>query len=323
MDQYSTLERELASVSTDAAAQHPPAVQPLRLIQGSRDPLRFPGEDGGKSLAEMAERDLDAALELLAERARYITGASGAAIALREGESMPCRASSGACAPKRGDLVDAGSGLSGESVRTRQILRCDDVSSDPRVNLEGCRTMGVGSALVMPLVRQQQAMGVFELLSAKANAFDDRDVLVLQRLGEMIQTAVEHAEASKRLQNTILSEEDAASCELPEIVCAPALEGLEAALSEPPVQSALLDRGDIGCCRNCGFPVSKDRNLCLDCEASQSPGSHPQEESVLQRQPAFLGQDTSAKGINWIGKHKYLVGVLLVAAAVGIVLCFR
>ena len=44
---------------------------------------RFPGEDGGESLAKMAESDLDAALQLLAERAQYITGASGAAIALR------------------------------------------------------------------------------------------------------------------------------------------------------------------------------------------------------------------------------------------------
>src|SRR5580658_7999439 len=47
---------------------------------------RFPGEDVGHSMAEMAQRDLDAALQLLADRAQYITGAGGAAIALRLGE---------------------------------------------------------------------------------------------------------------------------------------------------------------------------------------------------------------------------------------------
>ena len=37
--------------------------------------VRFPGEDGGHSLAEMAQRDLDAALQLLADRAcQYIYG---------------------------------------------------------------------------------------------------------------------------------------------------------------------------------------------------------------------------------------------------------
>jgi hypothetical protein len=34
---------------------------------------RFPGEDAGRSLAEMAHHDLDAALQLLADRAQYIT----------------------------------------------------------------------------------------------------------------------------------------------------------------------------------------------------------------------------------------------------------
>ena len=57
--------------------------------------VQFPGEDGGRSLAKMAQSDLDAALQLLAERAHYITGATGAAIALRDGEEVVCRASAG------------------------------------------------------------------------------------------------------------------------------------------------------------------------------------------------------------------------------------
>src|SRR5262249_32088261 len=80
------------------------------------EPLRFPSEDGGRSLQEMAQRDLDAALQLLAERAQYITGASGAAIALGDADGMVCRASSGPSAPKVGSTLQANSGLSGESV---------------------------------------------------------------------------------------------------------------------------------------------------------------------------------------------------------------
>ena len=94
--------------------------------------VRFPAEDGGRSLAEMAQRDLDAALQLLADRAQYITGASGAAIALRRSgkNDMLCRASSGANAPELGALLSTEFGLSGESVRTRQPLRCDDAERD-------------------------------------------------------------------------------------------------------------------------------------------------------------------------------------------------
>ncbi len=89
----------------------------------------------------MAQRDLDAALQLLADRAQYITGASGAAIALRRNgkNDMLCRASTGPNAPELGALLSTEFGLSGESVRTRQALRCDDAERDIRVNRDVCR----------------------------------------------------------------------------------------------------------------------------------------------------------------------------------------
>ncbi len=159
---------------------------------------RFPGEDGGHSLAEIAHRDLDAALQLLAERAQYITGASGAAIALRRGQhsDMLCRASAGSNAPELGALLSMEYGLSGESVRTRQALRCDDAERDPRVNREGCRQLGIASVVIMPIVTEQQVLGVFELFSGKPRAFEERDVSALQRLSEMVETAVKHAVAT-------------------------------------------------------------------------------------------------------------------------------
>jgi hypothetical protein len=162
---------------------------------------RFPGEDGGESLARMAQRDLDAALQLLAERAQYITGASGAAIALRRGEhaGMLCRATAGSNAPELGALLSMEYGLSGESVRTRQALRCDDTETDPRVNREGCRQLGIASVVVMPIVSEQRVLGVFELFSGKAHAFNERDLSALLRLGEMVETAVKHAEAAGSL----------------------------------------------------------------------------------------------------------------------------
>src|ERR1039458_35747 len=67
----------IASVSAGIAAAN------AHLTKSAEPGPRFPGEDGGRSLAEMAHSDLDAALQLLAERAQYIPGSSGAAIALR------------------------------------------------------------------------------------------------------------------------------------------------------------------------------------------------------------------------------------------------
>jgi hypothetical protein len=207
MDHHSIIDRNSASVAGDV-----PGLATSRVSAGIATanahlpkPLdtepRFPGEDGGQSLAKMAQSDLNAALQLLAERAQYITGASGAAIALRRGEhaDMLCRASAGPNAPELGALLSMEHGLSGESVRTSQALRCDDTETDPRVNREGCRQLGIASVVVMPIVSEQQVLGVFELFSGRPHGFDERDLSALQRLGEMVETAVKHAEAAQRV----------------------------------------------------------------------------------------------------------------------------
>jgi hypothetical protein len=228
MDHYSILDRS----SSHERSSPPPAVERESAASVSRpaiksvsaaiadvnshlpkpsDPApRFPGEDGGRSLAEMAYRDLDAALQLLADRAQYITGASGAAIALRHGthKDMLCRASAGENAPELGALLSMEYGLSGECVRTRQVLRCDDAERDTRVNREACRDLGIASVVVMPIVHDEQVLGVFELLSGKPRAFEERDIAALRRLSEMVETAVKHAVAAQVLPEVEESEEE-------------------------------------------------------------------------------------------------------------------
>lgn len=162
--------------------------------------VRFPAEDAGKSLAEMAQRDLNATLQLLADRAQYITGATGAAIALRDSEEMVCRASAGTSAPEVGTQLQINSGLSGESVRTRQTLRCDDAHTDTRVNRESCEALGIRSVVVMPLLRNDEVIGVFELFSDQPNVFQIRDLAALDRMGAMVHTALEQSASAIGIQ---------------------------------------------------------------------------------------------------------------------------
>ena len=206
MDHYSILDHSSPPASGFAGAASASAPQSSSisakiaaantlLPSPSESVPRFPGEDAGRSLAEMAHRDLDAALQLLAERAQYITGASGTAIALRRGEhnDMVCRAAAGSSAPDLGALLSMEHGLSGECVRTRQLLRCDDAERDSRVNHEVCRELGIASVIVMPIVGDEQVLGIFELLSGNPRAFDERDLSALLRLSEMVEAAVKHA----------------------------------------------------------------------------------------------------------------------------------
>lgn len=167
MDRYSILDQ--SSTISPAAAM--PKAQPASAPQGHGDEaMRFPGEDGGKSLSETAREDLDAALQLLVERAKYITGAMAATISLYEDGELICHACTGTPKQKTGTRLQVGSGLATESVRTRRILRCNDTSVDVRTNSENCGKFGISSAMVMPLARGPEVIGVFELLSGMTQA---------------------------------------------------------------------------------------------------------------------------------------------------------
>jgi putative methionine-R-sulfoxide reductase with GAF domain len=146
-----------------------------------------------KREVEALANDLDAALFLLARRAQTFTRASGAAIALTEGEDMVCRANAGLDAPPLGAHLKIGSGFSGECVRTGILLRCDDAENDSRVDRQSCRTLGIRSMVAVPIRSDGGIIGLLEVLSPEANAFGPNDEFVLPRLAEMISQAADKA----------------------------------------------------------------------------------------------------------------------------------
>jgi TonB family protein len=139
---------------------------------------------GGGGLPPDLAANLAAEIVLneIAEQACLATGATGAAIVLRRNGEMACRASSGATAPEIGSPLDTSTGLSGECVRTLRTLRCDDVLVDARADVEASLRMGVRSVIVMPLLRGEELLGVFELFSSRPCAFGDRDERTLEAL---------------------------------------------------------------------------------------------------------------------------------------------
>ena len=143
----------------------------------------------------LQEPELEAALQLLVERAQYITGATGAALALPQAGEMVCRASAGSCAPAVGARLQVRSGLTGESIVRRQLLRCDNAENDPRVNLEACQALGIASIVVLPLLRRNgEVRGLFELFSDHPYAFEERDLIALERMADLTLTALDLAE---------------------------------------------------------------------------------------------------------------------------------
>jgi hypothetical protein len=325
VDHYSLLDHEVPSPEQKEklSKKHPPTQtgsvsaaigkENARLGTPGSSVPRFPGEDAGRSLADLARADLDAALQLLADRAQYITEASGVAIALRRGEhnDMLCRARVGSNAPELGALLSIDYGLSGESVRTCRALRCDDTERDPRVNRDLCRELKIASVVIVPILTEQQAVGIFELLSSKPKAFNDRDLCALTRLAEMVVTVVKHsglpmvtvAPAELPFEPHV---QGPATAELqPERnkpPAEPSSDGKDVSpqtLSAPPapvnsskkplfwssapqgVSRPAHETGDSGIpailrnlkkCQACGFPISQGRTFCVECEEKKWHG---------------------------------------------------
>ncbi len=175
-------ERDLAVVPSFAARHH------IRVrhsgLSGQRPAQMNP------ALINAGELDLEPGISIIAEKAQALTGATGAAIALRQGDEIVCRARTGRTAPDLGIRLQTDRGISAECVRTGEVLLCNDAESNPRVDAASCRRLGVRSILVAPLRHFRRTLGVFEVLSSTPYAFDNNDVATMQFLSGMMVAAM-------------------------------------------------------------------------------------------------------------------------------------
>lgn len=147
-----------------------------------------------------AELDLEPAISAITERAQHLTAATGAAIALRAGDEIVCRARAGRTAPDLGVRLQTDTGISAEAVRTGEIMLCHDAERNPRVDMASCRRLGVRSILVSPLRHYRRTLGVFEVLSSSPGAFDERDVATMQLLSGMMVAAISRISSLKQAE---------------------------------------------------------------------------------------------------------------------------
>lgn len=161
---------------------------------------------GGEASFELA---LDLVLHQVVEEARVATGATGAAIALARAGEMVCRATSGPDAPDLGVRLETNSGLSGACLQTGMIQQCGDTETDPRVDAEACRRLGVRSILVLPLGDGPEPFGILEVFSSLLDAFGDQDVSTLKNLARRVVADQAASNAAEKAANNVANKIDA------------------------------------------------------------------------------------------------------------------
>ena len=233
------------------------------------------------------------------ERARFLTAASGAAIALEEqGKLVYCAVG--------GDSVSA----AGATVDTSKepIVQCIERGKPAHSR------PGAGNALAVlaaPIMKDQKVIGLFEL--SGQSTFEDRDVESIGRLAEMVNTAIDHRTAAEQVERKLFAQlaAIARAAIVPSFWHAPAVTESEAPQKESH-PAAIVVAAQVQKCASCGFPVSKGRSLCVECDQKIGrPAPPPELFSTL-------------KGEGWISAHGYTIAsALITALAVAIILWLR
>jgi TonB family protein len=157
-----------------------------------------------REAAASGSQPLEAIADAIADAARILSGADGTALGLQTKGMIVCRARSGDIAPPIGAPISTESGISGECLRTATMLVCHDAMTDPRVDTEVCRSLGIRSVAAVPLRGAMGAAGILEAFSARPNSFDGdalRSLRELAVIAEMayLREAGEHGRLAKPL----------------------------------------------------------------------------------------------------------------------------
>ena len=144
---------------------------------------------------EIAQAGLDPhkVVDVVTRRAQELTHATGAVVELLDGDELVYWSASGTITSQLGMRVKSNRSLSGLCVETGRVLMCNDSETDPRVDIETCRLVGLRSMLVAPLPYGDLIIGVLKVVAPWPNAFHDQDVRTLELLNTLIGAALSHA----------------------------------------------------------------------------------------------------------------------------------
>ena len=142
-----------------------------------------------KDLVGSGEHRLDTMLSTIADAARRLTGATGAAVAMWKDGAMVCRARSGDTAPALGAQLNAETGISGECLRTGKVQHCADTENNPLVDVEVCRMLGLRSIAVLPIQGWRGINGILEVFSTAPGVFTEHHLEVLDQLAGLAERA--------------------------------------------------------------------------------------------------------------------------------------
>jgi len=136
------------------------------------------------------EPDFEEILDLIADRARIVAGATGIAIGLLKADQLVYRAASGSAAKCVGRHVNAVLSMSAHKGARKEILRVENAETDTRIEASICRQRDAKALLIIPICRERAVAGVMEVLFNGAHTFQDGEVRTYRVMASLVEDAM-------------------------------------------------------------------------------------------------------------------------------------
>ncbi len=138
--------------------------------------------------------DPDKVMGVVVKHVMDLTEADGAVLEMVREDEIHYHTAVGLLTPHVGTVFDIEGSVSGTCVRTRSALIVEDTKTDPRVNTEISSITGSRSMIVVPLVYEDDVVGVLKVTSTRPRGFDDLDCYSLQLMAGFVATSLTQAE---------------------------------------------------------------------------------------------------------------------------------
>jgi putative methionine-R-sulfoxide reductase with GAF domain len=216
---------------------------------------------------QMHHLELDKAMSVVVERVTKITGASGAAIGLLEESTVHYRAGAGRPALPLGSEAPLETAVCSASLRTGQVIRCEDVNLEFLFDPELCRPRGIVSLVAVPIHREGDIIGALELYFDKPHGFVEQDIHTCQLMAGLVTEAIGR-DAQVTLKKSMAAERSTMLA---------AIERLQPSLAawakdEPAAttRAASTPAAAKSVCGKCGSKLLAEEQFCGKCGASRT-----------------------------------------------------
>ena len=172
--------------------------------QARTDTERLSAVLGAQREIAAANLDYAALLQLILGCMSRLSGADSASLEIAEGEEMVYEAATGLAAGFVGLRLKTATSLSGLCMTRGELLRADDTETDPRVDRDACRRIGLRSIILVPLRYDDHSFGVLKLMSSHVAAFALAAEQTLRMMSEFLGVTI----ARKHTEEALYASEE-------------------------------------------------------------------------------------------------------------------